>query len=314
MPPARKTVAAAGAGRGPLLGAHVSVAGGLATAPERGRTIGADVIQIFSKQNTRWMGKALEEDEARAFREAGARTGIPTAAIHCAYLINLASAKEAVRTRSLYALEDEASRAAMLGVPYLVMHPGSCGEDQEDVGIARIASALKEFGRFPEGLSLLLENTAGQGSSIGRTMEQIRRILDAAGAPSDVAVCLDSAHLFEAGYDIASEAGWQVFLDELGRSAILALVRMWHLNDSKTGGGSRVDRHFHIGEGTIGLAAFGRIMAHPAFRTLPIVLETPKDGADEFEMDIRNLAALKKVRRAAAREAFRQAEPREGGA
>ena len=296
MPPARKTVAAAVAGKGPLLGAHVSVAGGLATAPERGKTIGADVIQIFSKQNTRWMGKALEEEEARAFREAGARTGIPTAAVHCAYLINLASAKEAVRVRSLYALEDEASRASMLGVPYLVMHPGSCGDDPEETGIARIASALKEFGRFPEGLSLLMENTAGQGNSIGRTMEQIRRLIDDAGAPPDVAVCLDSAHLFEAGYDIGGEAGWQAFLDELGRSGILPLVRMWHLNDSKTERGSRVDRHFHIGEGTIGLPAFGRIMAHPAFRALPMVLETPKDGADEFEMDIRNLAVLKRLR------------------
>ncbi|MGE5662976.1 MAG: deoxyribonuclease IV [Deltaproteobacteria bacterium] len=295
MPPARKTVAAA-AGRGPLLGAHVSVAGGLATAPERGRTIGADVIQIFSKHNTRWMGKALEADEARAFREASARTGVPAAAVHCAYLINLASSKEAVRTRSLYALEDEASRASMLGIPYLVMHPGSCGDDPEEAGIARIASALKAFGRFPAGLSLLLENTAGQGSSIGRTMEQIRRVLDAAGAPPDVAVCLDSAHLFEAGYDIASEAGWRAFLDELGRSGILPRVRMWHLNDSKTAGGSRVDRHFHIGEGTIGLPAFGRIMAHPGFRALPMVIETPKDGADEFEMDARNLAVLRKLR------------------
>lgn len=296
MPPARKTVAPAGAGKLPPLGAHVSVAGGLATAPERGKTIGADVIQIFSKHNTRWMGKALEEGEARAFREAGARTGIPTAAVHCAYLINLASAKEAVRTRSLYALEDEASRAAMLGVPYVVMHPGSCGDDPEETGIARVASALKGFGRFPEGLSLLLENTAGQGSSIGRTMEQLRRILDAAGAPRDVAVCLDSAHLFEAGYDIAGEAGWQAFLDEIGRCGILPCVRMWHLNDSRTEGGSRVDRHFHIGEGTIGLPAFGRIMGHPAFRALPMVLETPKDGADEFEMDIRNLAVLKRLR------------------
>ncbi len=296
MPSARKTVAAAEAGDRPLLGAHVSVAGGLATAPERGKTIGADVLQIFSKHNTRWTGKALEEDEARAFREAGARTGIPTAAIHCAYLINLASAKEAVRTRSLYALEDEAARAATLGVPYLVMHPGSCGDDPEETGIGRIASALKDFGRFPEGLSLLLENTAGQGSSIGRTMEQIRRILDAAGAPPDAAVCLDSAHLFEAGYDIASEAGWQDFLEELGRFELLPLVRMWHLNDSKTAGGSRVDRHFHIGEGTIGLPAFGRIMSHRAFRALPMVLETPKDGADEFEMDKRNLAVLRKLR------------------
>ncbi|MBI5418514.1 MAG: deoxyribonuclease IV [Deltaproteobacteria bacterium] len=277
----------------PPLGAHVSVAGGVAAAPDRGRRIGADVIQIFSKPQTRWMGKALEEADAAAFRDASARTGIRTVAIHCAYLINLGSSKEAVRTRSLYALEDEAARAAMLGVPYLVLHPGSCGEDPEEEGIARIASALRSFGRFPEGVTLLLENTAGQGNSLGRTMEQIRRLVDAAGGPPDVAVCLDSAHLFEAGYDIGSGAGWDGLLAEMETYAVLTLVRMWHLNDSKTERGSRVDRHFHIGRGKIGLDAFRRILTHEAFRGLPMVLETPKDGADDFEMDIGNLATLR---------------------
>jgi deoxyribonuclease-4 len=165
---------------GPPLGAHVSVAGGVHTAPERGKRIGADVVQIFSKQNTRWMGKALGEEDARALRDESDRTGVRVAAIHCAYLINLGSAKETVRTRSLYALEDEASRAAMLGVPYLVMHPGSCGDDPVEEGISRIASAIRSFGKFPEGVTLLLENTAGQGNSIGRTMGQLRELFDAA--------------------------------------------------------------------------------------------------------------------------------------
>ncbi|MBI5575550.1 MAG: deoxyribonuclease IV [Deltaproteobacteria bacterium] len=277
----------------PPLGAHVSTAGGVSTAPERGKSIGADVLQIFSKQQTRWKGKELEEDDARAFRAESSRTGVRTVAIHCAYLINLGTAKEALRTRSLYALEDEASRAAMLGVPYLVMHPGSSGEDTEEEGIGRIASALREFGRFPKGVTLLLENTAGQGNSIGRTTEQIRRLIDACGDPPDVAVCLDSAHLFESGYDIATEPGWNSLLEEMKRHALVPLVRMWHLNDSKTDLGSRVDRHQHIGQGKIGLGAFRRILFHPAFRELPMVLETPKDGEDEFEMDIRNLAALR---------------------
>lgn len=239
------------------------------------------------------MGKALGQEDVRAFREESARTGVRAVAIHGAYLINLGSAKESVRTRSLYALEDEASRAAMLSVPYLVLHPGSSGEDPEEAGMARIASALRTFGRFPEGVTLLLENTAGQGNSLGRTMEQIRKLLDAAGAPSDVAVCLDSAHLFEAGYEISAETGWDYLLSELERHAVLPLVRMWHLNDSRTGFGSRVDRHFHIGEGKIGLDAFRRILTHRAFRELPMVLETPKDGEDEFEMDLRNLATLR---------------------
>lgn len=281
----------------PPLGAHVSVAGGLATAPERGVRIGAEVLQIFSKPGTRWKGRALEEEEAAAFRRETERTEIPTAAIHCAYLINLGSAREAVRTRSLYALEDEASRASMLGVPYIVMHPGSCGEDPEETGVARIAGALRQFGKFPSGVSLLLENTAGQGNSIGRTMEQIRRLIDAAGAPPDVAVCLDSAHLYQAGYDIPGKRGWDTLLEELERFRILSLVRMWHLNDSKTGLGSRVDRHQHIGTGKMGIAAFRNILGYPGFRELPMILETPKDGEDEFEMDIRNLETLRNAMR-----------------
>ncbi len=281
--------------KGPPLGAHVSVAGGVHTAPERGRKIGADVVQIFSKQNTRWMGKPLEEGDARALREESARTGVRVAAIHCAYLINLGSAKETVRTRSLYALEDEASRAAMLGVPYLVMHPGSCGDDPVEEGISRIATAIRAFGKFPKGVTLLLENTAGQGNSIGRTMGQIRGLLDAAGNPADVAVCLDSAHLFESGYDIGTAPGWDALLEEMSEVAILPLVRMWHLNDSKTPAGSRVDRHEHVGEGRIDVSAFRRILNHKGFSTLPMVLETPKGEDDEFTMDLRNLAALRKL-------------------
>ena len=216
-------------------------------------------------------------------------------AIHCAYLINLGSANETVRTRSLYALEDEASRAAMLGVPYLVMHPGSSGDDPAEEGIARIASAIRSFGKFPKGVTLLLENTAGQGNSIGRTMGQIRELLYAAGNPPDVAVCLDSAHLFESGYDVGTSAGWDALLAEMKQTEILPLVRMWHLNDSKTGMGSRVDRHEHIGEGQIDLSAFRRILNHKGFSTLPMVLETPKGEDDEFTMDLRNLAALRKL-------------------
>lgn len=271
------------------------MAGGVHTAPERGKKIGADVVQIFSKHNTRWTGKALEPDDARALREESERTGVRVAAIHCAYLINLASAKETVRTRSLYALEDEASRAAMLGVPFLVMHPGSCGDDPAEEGIARIAAGIRAFGKFPEGVTLLLENTAGQGNSIGRTMGQLRDLLDAAGNPQDVAVCLDSAHLFESGYDIGAPQGWEALLAEMKERKILPLVRMWHLNDSKTAMGSRVDRHEHIGEGKMDESAFRRILNHKGFSTLPMVLETPKGEDDEFTMDLRNLAALRKL-------------------
>jgi deoxyribonuclease-4 len=253
------------------------------------------VVQIFSKHNTRWTGKPLEADDARSLREESVRTGVAVAAIHCAYLINLASSKETVRTRSLYALEDEASRAAMLGVPYLVLHPGSCGDDPVETGIGRVAGAIRAFGKFPKEVTLLLENTAGQGNSIGRTIGQLRELLDAAGNPKDVAVCMDSAHLFESGCDLGTERGWEAALADMEGNGILPLVRMWHLNDSKTAMGSRVDRHEHIGEGKIGLAGFRRILTHEGFSSLPMILETPKDGEDEFEMDMRNLAALRRL-------------------
>lgn len=274
----------------------MSVAGGVVTAPARGLAIGADVIQIFSKQSTRWAGRALEEEEARAFREEIDRTGIRAVAVHAAYLINLGSANEGVRTRSLYALEDEAARAAMLGIPHLVLHPGSSGEDSEDEGVRRVGAALRTFGRFPEGVTLLLENTAGQGNTLGRTVDRIRRLHEAAGDPPDVGACLDSAHLFAAGYDMASGDGWRRLVEEIDANGLLPLVRLWHLNDSKTPRGGRVDRHEHIGRGMIGLEGFRRIVTHPPFAEIPMILETPKDGEDEFEMDIRNLAVLKKLR------------------
>ncbi len=280
-------------GKLPPLGAHVSVAGGVSTGPGRGAEIGAEVIQIFSKPQTRWEGKALEKEEVDAFRSETARTGVQTVAIHCAYLINLGSGKEEVRTRSLYALEDEASRAAELGVPYLVLHPGSSGDDPEEDGVSRAGAALREFGPLPAGVTLLLECTAGQGNTLGRSMERLRVLLDASGGRTDAAVCLDSAHLFEAGYDIRIDAGWGALMEEMERFGILPLVRMWHLNDSKTDLGSRVDRHQHIGQGRIGADPFRRILFHEKFRALPMVLETPKDGKDEFELDRKNLAVLR---------------------
>jgi deoxyribonuclease-4 len=160
-------------------------------------------------------------------------------------------------------------------------------------GVSRIASAIRSFGKFPKGVTLLLENTAGQGNSIGRTMGQLRELLDAAGNPADVAVCLDSAHLFESGYDIGTAAGWDALLAEMKERSILPLVRMWHLNDSKTPTGSRVDRHEHIGEGRLDISAFRRILNHKGFSALPMVLETPKGEDDEFTMDLRNLATLR---------------------
>jgi len=272
------------------------VAGGLARAFERALRIGAEVVQIFSKPATRWAARELGPDEAAAFRAAARESGVRAVAVHAAYLVNLASAGSTVRRRSLYALEDEAARAALLGIPYLVLHPGSCGADPEEEGVRRIGEALRSFGRFPGGVTLLLENTAGQGNSLGRSLEQLRRILDAAGDPQDVGVCLDSAHLFQAGYDMATAAGFEGVLAAASRLGIAGRVRLWHLNDSKTGPGSRVDRHAHIGEGRIGADAFRRILRHPACRTLPMIIETPKDGADEFERDRRNLDLLRSLR------------------
>lgn len=268
------------------LGAHMSIAGGVDRALERAASIGCDAVQIFLKNNMQWRGKTLSREEIARFRQRR----IPAFA-HSCYLINLAAPDGLVRQRSIAALVDEIERATALGVPFIVMHPGAHLGAGEPAGLKSVARALDEVFRATRRspVRIALETTAGQGSSLGYRVEHLDAIFQSSGFPSRLAVCVDTCHLFAAGYDLRTRQGYESVMKRLSRLPVVA----FHLNDSKRPLGSRVDRHEHIGKGWIGLAGFRRVLRDRRWRDLPMVLETPK-GADMRE-DVRNLRVLRSL-------------------
>lgn len=259
-----------------LLGAHVSTAGGTPNAPVRAKTLGATAMQMFSKQANRWAERVCEDEECRAFSVALTETQVRSTAAHDSYLINLASPDPVLRARSLASFESELRRCEALGMEYLVSHPGNFMDDRES-GIARNAEAIGiALERVPGRVTLLMEMTAGAGTSIGSTFEEMGSLLEAVPAPhrDRVAVCVDTAHLFAAGYDLVDdyEGVWARFTHTLG----MHRLRLMHLNDSKTPLGSHRDRHELIAEGAIGERPFRRIMTDERFVAIPKVIETPK--------------------------------------
>ena len=278
----------------PYLGAHWSIAGGLHLALEEAARYRAAAVQIFSKTSGQWAAKPLTEEAIRLFRETQARLGPFETAVHDSYLINLGSPDAALREKSLAAFVHEIERCEALGIPRLVFHPGSHLGEGEAACLQRIASCMKEALRSTRGFTtrLLIENTAGQGSNVGHRMEHLEELLARVG-DSRVRVCIDTCHLLAAGYDYRSEQGYAHVRGELERRVGLATIDWFHLNDSKKECGSRVDRHEHIGKGFVGAAAIARILQDPAFRDVPMVLETPKEG----QADRRNLAVLRRLSR-----------------
>ena len=260
-----------------LLGAHVPVAGGLSLAPARGRSIAAKAIQIFTRNKIQWAAKPLTIDETSAFRSALAASGIAVVLVHGSYLVNLASPDAGVRHRSLDAFVAEMERCQALGIPYLVFHPGAHMGAGEEAGLRAVAAGLDEAMERAQASSVmpLIEVTAGQGSSVGYRFEHLAAILDRVRQPERLGICLDTCHLFAAGYDIATPRGYERTVAELGRLIGLPKVKAFHLNDAKGRLGSRFDRHQSIGRGHLGLATFRRLLADRRFRGLPMVLETP---------------------------------------
>jgi deoxyribonuclease-4 len=275
------------------LGAHVSIAGGLARACERGRDAGGDVIQIFVKNERQWRARPLPEEEIAAFRSARAACGIRTAFAHDTYLINLASPAAALWEKSIGAFVEELERCEALGLAFLVTHPGSPGESSEAEGIRRMARGLGTALRRTRGfrVRVLLETNAGQGRCLGWRFEQLGAILDRVPEPERVGFCFDTCHVFAAGYDLSTPEGYEETMQAFDRAAGLDRIAAFHLNDSKKGLGCRVDRHEHIGRGRIGLNAFRRLMRDPRFRDVPKVIETPKEG----DMDAVNLGLLREL-------------------
>lgn len=278
------------------VGAHTSAAGGLAKAVERGLAVGADALQVFTKNSNQWGAKPIGADEAASFRSATAGAGLNGAlAAHAAYLINLASQDEAVRGRSVTALADEIRRCDVAGIPYLVLHPGSHGGDGAEVGLDRIARGLDQAAALTPNASVtvLLETAAGQGSCLGHTFTELREMLRRSDSRDRLAICFDTCHVHAAGYDLVSKDGWRATLDELDGAFGTSRVKLVHANDSKKERGCRVDRHERIGRGCLGDAAFENLMTEPLLVHAPKILETPKDEAGEYDRE--GIARLRKL-------------------
>jgi deoxyribonuclease-4 len=285
----------------PLLGAHVSVAGGLPLAVERAVIHRCDAFQIFAKNANQWHGRVLPREEIREFKAKVKASGLGPVVSHASYLINLATTDEALRRRSIEAMADEIDRAEALGLLGVVLHPGCYTRGSEAEGLELIAEALLELlaARRRGRTMVILEQTAGQGTSLGSTFEQLASLLAKTNDHQRLGVCLDTCHLLASGYDICSAEGYANTFNQFVRLIGLPKLKVFHLNDSKKPLASHVDRHEHIGQGYLGLEPFRRIVNDPRFRRLPMLLETPKEdvrskgavGIDRF--DEKNLATLR---------------------
>ncbi len=282
----------------PRLGAHMSISGGLEKALLRGEKRGCQIIQIFTRNPNRWVSTQLSPKEVDAFHEARALTSVVPVASHDSYLINLASPYHEKRQRSLQALQNELVRADLLGIPYVVMHPGAHMGAGEKKGIRRIAEGLKRIFDRTSHLRVhtLIETTAGQGTSLGYRFEHLAEIIRQTESQERLGVCLDTCHIFAAGYDFGERGTFDKLIREFDAMIGLKRLKLIHVNDSKKERGSRIDRHEHIGEGFIGERAFSFLLKAPLFKDLSFILETPK-GADAAgtDLDILNLGVLRRL-------------------
>jgi deoxyribonuclease IV len=285
-----------GAGRFADIGAHMSIAGGLHLALERGHALGCGAVQIFLKNQRQWAARPLGADEATAFHAARRRTRIRHVFAHASYLINLAAPGQVQWRQAVDAFVDELERAEALGLGCVVIHPGSHMGAGREAGVARVGLALDEATARTAGyrVRIALENTAGAGNLIGNRLPELGALLRRAKRPERLGVCLDTCHLYAAGYDIRSAKGFAAALDECAEHVGLARVIAFHLNDARAPLGSGLDRHEHIGQGFLGLAPFRRLLNDPRFSRTPKVLETAKEP--EPLADLRNLAALRRLR------------------
>ncbi len=267
-----------------LLGAHEGIAGGVSKAFARAEADGADCLQIFTRNARGWAAKPLEGDEVRAFRSEARRTRKPVAA-HSSYLINAASSDRAIRKMSWEALADELERCERLGIPALIFHPGSHEKESEGIRLAG-EGMNRALERVPGKARLLVETTAGQGSSIGWRFEQVAALRDAVPprARRRVGVCVDTCHVWSAGYDLGTDGGYARTMEELDEVVGLSNVQAFHLNDSKRPKGCRVDRHEHIGAGTLGLEPFRLLVNDPRFAEVPGFVETESRFKENIEV------------------------------
>lgn len=278
-----------------LLGAHMSVAGGIHTAVDRATSIGCTALQVFTKNTNQWSGKPITDEDAAMYRQKIAAAGIAPVVSHDSYLINLCAVNPDILKKSRAAFIDELERCELLGIPLLNFHPGShLGAGDED-GVKRICESLNHAHQSTKDFKVksVLEATAGQGTNVGYKFEHLRSIIDGVDQPERMAVCIDTCHIFAAGYDISTEEGYESTFRQFDEIVGLDRLVAFHINDSKKGVGSRVDRHEHIGKGAIGLTGFRLLMNDERFADIPKILETPK--SDDLHEDVENLKILKSL-------------------
>lgn len=273
------------------LGAHMSISGGVDKAAVRGQEVGCEAIQIFTKNSNQWKAKPLAAAEIQAFHQTCEAARIAPVIAHSAYLINLAAADDALYEKSIQAFRDELHRCDLLDIPYLVVHPGAHMGLGEEWGLRRVAAAINRVHREAPALraSIVLEVTAGQGTTLAYKFEHFAVILEQVAAAERLGFCLDTCHVLAAGYDFRTRRGYDQMMDAWDDLVGIARLRVIHLNDSKKDLGSRVDRHEHIGQGYIGTKGFEFLLNDRRLAELPMVLETPKDD----DADVRNLRTLR---------------------
>jgi deoxyribonuclease-4 len=278
------------------LGAHESIAGGLYKAFDRARSVGCDALQIFVKSNRSWAVKPLTDEDIARFKDKAEETGIQPVVAHTSYLLNLASPDETLWKRSRDTLIIELERCEALGVGWLVLHPGSHVGTGEEAGLQRVAQGLGEVHAATPGFRarILLETTAGQGTNLGYRFEQLAWVLEHTPQGERLGICLDTCHVFAAGYELRTSEGYAATMEAFDRIVGLERLLALHLNDSKGDLGSRKDRHAHIGEGYIGLEGFRHVINDPRLAHLPGLLETPK--SNDLHEDRENLAVLRSLR------------------
>ncbi len=276
-----------------LLGAHVSIAGGFEKAIERGEEIGCDTIQIFTKSNRQWISKPIKEEDALLFKKTKEVSHILCIIAHASYLINIGSPDNQICQKSIMALLDELERCEILGIPFLVFHPGSYTHGSKEDCLKKIGQSINTILEQYSGKTcLILETSAGQGSSVGNTLEELASIKMLINKPKNIGFCVDTCHIFAAGYDIRTIKAYSLFWDTFDKLLGIENLKVIHLNDSKKELNSNVDRHENIGSGALGIDAFRFIMNDKRLLLIPKIVETPKSSPFD---DIKNINLLKNL-------------------
>lgn len=274
-------------------GFHISIAGGVDKVVERAKRFNCETIQLFSRNPRGWAYQALRNEEINKLKKELQDANISPVVIHLPYLPNLATSDRILQDKSLEALTQDLDRAAMLGASFLIAHVGSRGDTKEEEAFRRVAKGVNEALRLSSNnVTLLLENTSGQGKQIGYNFLQIKKIIENIKHQDRIGICFDTAHAFEAGYNLSTREGVEYTLKEFEKYIGLKKLYLIHLNDSKTPLASRIDRHFHIGQGHIGIEGFRNIINHPRLKMLPAIMETPRQTEED---DLNNMATVRSL-------------------